>query len=383
MDVGTLLLELVAPLVPGDEIMSGVVILGPSTELGLRLRVDVRGTVVWFEMAALDSMPLRAAETELLGIAYRTEGGRSSLDSSFGLLICKALAARVSANEHRVVEQLRFEAAAEDDPTARIRRVTVSSALDPSGVGEVTHYTINPYVGCVVGCKFCYAQTPISGARSLMGLKSYEWGSYVEARTNLPEILREEVKTHPPGVVKFCPIIGDSYQPIERTDRITRRCLEVLADAGEGWIPLVLTRTDLALRDLDVFERLSRALVGISLPTVDDEVRRHFEPRSASVEQRLNLLARIRETGTRTLVLVQPIMQGSLVELADRISENADGAQIGVLEGVQGAGEEFSNPAYAHTTDENWQRDRALELMELLTERGVPHWTTDVPPEFA
>ncbi len=245
------------------------------------------------------------------------------------------------------------------------------------------HYTINPYVGCVVGCKFCYAQTPIAGVRALMGLKTYEWGAYVEARSNLPDILREEVKTNPPGVVKFCPIIGDSYQPIEKSDRITRGCLEVLADAGEGWVPLILTRTDMALRDLDLFERFPRAGVGVSLPTVDDDVRRHFEPRGVSVERRLNLLTRIRETGTRSLVLVQPVMAGPLVELADRIAEHADGVQIGLLEGVQGAGKEFFDPAYVHTTDQNWQQEQAMKLAELLTERGVPYWTTDVPPEFA
>lgn len=374
---------MVAPLVPGDEILPGVVILGPSTELGMRLRVDVRGTVVWFEFASIDAMPLRAATTDLLGIAYRTEGGRTSLPGGLGLSICNAFAERVAANEHQVVRQLQFEAASEDDPAARIRRIRVSSALDPSGVGGETHYTINPYVGCIVGCRFCYAQTPIAGARTLMGLKPHAWGSYVEVRSNLPDVLREEVRTQPPGIVKFCPIVGDSYQPTEKSDQITRRCLEVFADAGEGWVPLILTRTNLALRDLDLFERLSQAAVGVSLPTVDDDVRRHFEPRAATVAERLNLLSRVRETGTYAFVLVQPVMEGSMVELADRISEHADGVQIGVLEGVQGAEKDFMHPDYAHTTDENWQRDRVFELLDLLAERGVPHWTSDVPPVFS
>ena len=380
MDEGTVLGTLLSPLKVGDSLFPGARLVGTSTELGLLLRVELDGVEIRVEVAPIEKMRARAAHTELLAFAYRTEGGRASIDSARGLRLCQEIAAIVAPNEDRVIGELRRQAAAEDDPGARIRVVQVQRALEPAESNGRQFYTINPYVGCVVGCTFCYAQSPIGATRALMGLADHAWGSYVEVRENLSEILAEEIRVNTPGPVKFCPIIADSYQPCEKKYRVTRRCLEVLADAGSDWTPLILTRTALGLRDLDLFARLPHAGIGISLPTIDDEVRRHFEPRAASVSERLTLLREIRAAGAKTFALVQPMMEGSVVELADAIAENADGVQAGVLEGVEGAQTEFADGRYRHTQDEGWQRDRAYELAALLDERGVTYWTQDIPP---
>jgi len=108
-------------------------------------------------------------------------------------------------------------------------------------------------------------------------------------------------------VVRMSPILTDPYQGLERRFRITRQCLEVLAEAG-SFIPVILTRAARVVEDLDLLTRFSCAAVGLSIPTDDDRVRRHFEPGGDAVEERLDALRRCHEAGLRTFLVVQPML---------------------------------------------------------------------------
>ena len=187
---------------------------------------------------------------------------------------------------------------------AQVREIRVERVLMPEGAG---HYYINPYVGCMIGCDFCYVAGRADFSRELEGLPSLPWGRYVDVKVNAPEVLREEVKRHPPGIVRMSPILTDPYQGLERRYRITRKCLEVLAEAGP-FIPVILTRAARVVEDLDVLRRFSCACVGLSIPTDDDRVRKHFEPGGDPIEERLEALRRCHEAGLRTFLVVQPML---------------------------------------------------------------------------
>lgn len=126
-------------------------------------------------------------------------------------------------------------------------------------------------------------------------------------KVNAPEVLREEVRRYPPGIVRMSPILTDPYQGLERRYRITRKCLEVLAEAG-SFIPVILTRAARVVDDLDLLRRFGRACVGLSIPTDDDRVRKHFEPGGDSIEERVEALRRCHEAGLRTFLVVQPVL---------------------------------------------------------------------------
>lgn len=321
----------------------------------------------------------------MLGFGYRTEGGRSRLDQKLGLEICEMLAATVRSNEHDVLAAVARDAGEEDDPQAKLRHVNIARALDPSGIQGLRYYTINPYVGCVIGCSFCYAQSPLAAMRAMMGLADVRWGSYVEVRANLPEILAAELETLEPLPIKFCPIVADAYQAVERGEEVTRRCLEVISKAStpsRNWPAIILTRSALMMRDIDLLASIPGSWAGVSLPTVDDSVRTHFEPRAASVTERLELLAALRKAGVSTLAVVQPMMAGSVEALADALEEHADAVVLDVLQEEEGAAENFDDPRFATTRTEDWQREQALGLMALLRERGVSIWKHELPPEF-
>jgi DNA repair photolyase len=205
-----------------------------------------------------------------------------------------------------------------------------------------------------------------------------KWGSWVDVRVDAAEVLARELATLPPWPIKLCPIVSDPYHAIERRYRATRQCLEVLAAAPPREV-FVLTRSALVMDDAALLARMPLARVGISLPTVDDEVRRHFEPRGASVDARLAALADLRSLGVKTFAIVQPMFPGSVTALADAIALRVDSVRIDVLYGTYAAAREFAEPAYAHVADPQWQKDRAEELASELTARGVAIWPGELP----
>ncbi len=99
------------------------------------------------------------------------------------------------------------------------------------------------------------------------------------------------------------------YQPAESALKLTRHCLEVLADSN--YPVTVMTKSHLALRDLDLWRKIASGpgcMVITSLTFADDEVRRVFEPGASPVERRLELLAVCREASCHTGVLAMPLL---------------------------------------------------------------------------
>lgn len=379
------MLALLSPISIGDELLAGVRLEDASTELGLRLLLDVGGERLWVDVGPIDHVRRYAARSALLGFGYRTEGGRNDIDPKLGLRICEVLASAVQANEYDVLERLSAEAQAEGDADKKIYRAKVPRALEPSGIHELRYYTINPYVGFVIGCRFCYAQSPLAAMRAMMGLTEARRGSYVEVRENLAEVLATELTHMAPLPIKFCPIVGDAYQAVERNEEITRKCLQAIADATTPeriWPAMILTRSTLMMRDVDLLASLPQAWAGVSLPTVDDEVRAHFEPRASSVPERLELLSTLRSAGVSTIAVVQPMMAGSVEKLADALAQHADAVVLDVLQEEEAADEDFNDARFSETRTEDWQRDHAMALLALLEERGVRVWRHELPPEY-
>ncbi len=145
---------------------------------------------------------------------------------------------------------------------------------------------------------------------------------------------------------------------------------------------LVLTRSKLVTRDADLLASLPGAWVGASIPTLDDETRRHFEPRAASIPERFEALATLRRAGARTFAVVQPLLPGSIEALADALAEAVSSVSIDVLRGEEQSAADFDDPRYSAARTDAWQRARAEELVAALAARGVPVWPGELPPEL-
>jgi DNA repair photolyase len=199
-----------------------------------------------------------------------------------------------------------------------VREVSASRVLIAEGRGQ---YYLNPYAGCMIGCSYCYVGDRADFSRSLEGQPGYAWGRWVDVKVDAPAVLRREVRGLPPGPVRMSPILTDPYQPLERTYRITRQCLEVLLEAG--FSPVILTRGARVVEDLDLLTRFPRAAVGLSIPTDDDAMRARFEPGADPIEARVEALARCHAAGLRTFVAVQPMLPMDPARLVDLTAPHA------------------------------------------------------------
>ncbi len=199
-----------------------------------------------------------------------------------------------------------------------VHAVTARAALSRSRVPD-TDYTLNPYGGCAHGCRYCYA----TFVGRHLGRSVEEWGSYVLAKVNAPDLLARELKRPSvQGARVFVSSVTDPYQPAEEELQLTRRCLEALVRARHTGRVMVLTRSPLVLRDMDLLTQL-HSDVGLTITPTFDPVGRFFEPQAPEVEQRFAALRELNGRGLRTFAFVGPLLphrvdaiDGMLGELA-------------------------------------------------------------------
>ena len=167
--------------------------------------------------------------------------------------------------------------------------------------------SINPYRGCEHGCIYCYARQ----THSYLDLSpGRDFETEIFYKPNAVELLRAELAR--PGY-EVSPIAfgtnTDPYQPVERQLGVTRGLLELLLERRH---PLtIVTKGALILRDLDVLRALAEedlVAVHVSVTTLDDELKRRMEPRTAGPKQRLAMLRALSGAGIPAGVMAAPVI---------------------------------------------------------------------------
>jgi DNA repair photolyase len=131
------------------------------------------------------------------------------------------------------------------------------------------------------------------------------WGDFVDVKINAPDLLEKEIKKKKKGTVWISGVC-DPYQPLEAKYKLTRRCVAILAQ--NSWPAVIQTRSPLALRDLDIFQKSKDIDVGFSITTANDEIRKVFEPNAPPIMERLNALESLHQNGVRTYAMIAPIL---------------------------------------------------------------------------
>jgi DNA repair photolyase len=185
--------------------------------------------------------------------------------------------------------------------------------------GMAFGWSLNPYMGCVHRCTFCYVRAFELRADRPADAR---YGTSIRVKVNIAEVLRRELAR--PSWRREGVAIGaatDPYQPAEGRYRLTRSCLEALSAARNPFA--IITRGPLIVRDVDVLAEASRRAdvsVTFSVPTVDLDVWRRTEPGTAPPRQRLRALTRLGDAGVRASVGLAPILPG----ISDRPEQLAD-----------------------------------------------------------
>lgn len=170
-------------------------------------------------------------------------------------------------------------------------------------------YSMNPYQGCEHGCVYCYARN----THQYWGLSAgLDFERKIIIKENAAELLAKALQNprwNPAPIM----LSGntDCYQPAERKLQITRRMLQVLSKFRN---PVgIITKNSLILRDLDILRELAAhdlVKVSISITTLNEELRRKMEPRTATGRQRLKTVERLSAAGIPVNVMVAPIIPG-------------------------------------------------------------------------
>jgi DNA repair photolyase len=169
--------------------------------------------------------------------------------------------------------------------------------------------SINPYRGCSHGCAYCYARP----THEYLGLSAgLDFESKILVKQDAPELLRKDLwspRWNP--LVLSMSGVTDPYQPVERRLRITRRCLEVLAEFRNPVV--IVTKNHLVTRDIDLLSELAlhdAAAVAVSLTTLDDDLRRIMEPRTSCPARRLAAVEKLAASGIPVGVMTAPVIPG-------------------------------------------------------------------------
>jgi DNA repair photolyase len=188
------------------------------------------------------------------------------------------------------------------------REEPCKTALNPvRGMGF--KWSLNPYMGCVHRCTFCYVR---HFEHRSDRPSDDRYGTSIRVKTNVAEVLRMELGRR--AWEQEHVAVGaatDPYQPAEGRYRLTRHCLEAFRDFSNPFS--IITRGPMIVRDLDVLVEASRraqVAVTFSIPTVDDEVWRKTEPSTAHPRQRLRALKQLVEAGVDARVGMAPILPG-------------------------------------------------------------------------
>jgi len=233
-----------------------------------------------------------------------------------------------------LVEPVVISARPEADPLPRTQflRDRTSSIIaynDSPDVGFEA--SINPYRGCEHGCIYCYARP----FHEYLGFSSgLDFETKIMVKADAPKLLRAELSARrwKPQTIAMSGVT-DCYQAVERKLKLTRGCLEVLAEFRNP--VAIITKNFLVTRDIDLLSELARfqaAAVFISLTTLDTELRRVMEPRTSPPAARLAAIHALAQAGIPVGVLVAPVIPGltdheipALLEAAAKASACAAG----------------------------------------------------------
>ena len=159
-------------------------------------------------------------------------------------------------------------------------------------------YSVNPYVGCTHGCKYCYA----SFMKRFTG-HTEPWGTFLDVK-HWPEIKNPEKYTGQRIVIGS---VTDGYLPQEAQFCNTGKLLQQLR--GSGADILICTKSDLVVRDIDLLKELGQVTVSWSINTLDEEFKNDMDS-AVSIERRLSAMKQVYDAGIRTVCFVSPVFPG-------------------------------------------------------------------------
>jgi DNA repair photolyase len=187
---------------------------------------------------------------------------------------------------------------------SRIREIQAKTLLSSTRQPDSwfgLKYNMNLYRGCQHRCIYCDSRSECYQIEDFDG--------EVLVKVNAIELLRDELSRKRTKGLIALGSMNDCYMPLERDVQLTRRAMEVIAEFG---FPVhVLTKSDLALRDIAIFQeiqRRTRAVVSFTITTADDKLAKKLEPGAPPSSDRFAAMRIFAEAGIETGVMLMPVL---------------------------------------------------------------------------
>jgi DNA repair photolyase len=198
--------------------------------------------------------------------------------------------------------------------------------------GMAFEWSLNPYMGCVHRCTFCYVRAFEKRADRP---SDERYGTSIRVKVNVVDVLRRELgRPSWEGDTVAVGAATDPYQPAEGRYRLTRGCIEAFAEVANPFG--LITRGPMIVRDLDVLSdaaRRAKVSITFSIPTLDEEVWRKTEPSTAHPRQRLRAVKELVDAGIKVGVGMAPILPG-ISDRPDQLREVVKAAREAGATGV-------------------------------------------------
>lgn len=163
------------------------------------------------------------------------------------------------------------------------------------------HNGMNLYRGCTHGCIYC-------DSRSVCYNMPHDFED-VEVKVNAPSLLEAALKRKRNKCMIGTGSMCDPYLPLEREQRLTRTCFELIERYGYGLS--MITKSDLILRDLELLKSINekaKCVVQMTLTTYDETLCRILEPNVCTTKRRVEVLRILRDNNIPTVVWLSPIL---------------------------------------------------------------------------
>ncbi len=248
----------------------------------------------------------------------------------------------------------------------KVIKIKAKRAFNPTKIPGAD-YVVNQYVGCQHVCKYCYAKF------MCRWYNHGRWGTWAVVKENIPDLVKKEnVK----GEV-YMSSVSDSYQPIEKKLKLTRNTLK---NMSKNIRVTILTKSDLVLRDIDIFKEFRNIEVGLTLNGFDGKVKREIEPFSPNNEKRIHALKVLHENGIKNYAFISPIIP-NLVDVGELIKETKDFVNFYLFEflNLKASGREFREwlkqnypESYDVVSDKTKAEKYVNDVINIIKRSNVP-----------
>lgn len=365
--------KLIEPLIHSQDLINGWTLEEYECEQGLTLTFAKNENIILVELEKANNSAPFYAQTRLFNIYYSKIYRHTDILSADEKKLLDFVISIIKQREHLIPlvqpPQVYRKVA--------LREIKVQRLLKKEPGGS---YYLNPYVGCLIGCPFCYAIHRVNFSREIEGLPLLQWGRFVDIKINAPEVLAEEIKKLRPGPVRISPIVTDPYQPIERKYRITQKCLSAMVNSG--FTPFILTRAVRIFEDLDLLKKFKNIVIGFTIPTDNDKMRAIFEPGADPIDERIECIKQLRSNGIKIVLFIQPVMPMNPERLAEMVGPYISAVRIDRMYKKERVVETCKRYDIEYCLSDDYFNDIKGRLLECLKQYGVYHSEMDYLDEI-